>query len=160
MNTVKANKDIYLVVALNEVAWYNKEDTKERLKNLPLSYQYTLRKNMKPLMRMTEDFNTFKTEKEQALRDKWFDEEHSEPTTMKDDNGETIDARKIKEEYLVAYEDEVKTLNSQLEKLLSETDEITYSPINLDSLVEVAGDDTITMDDVDMISIFEEEEER
>lgn len=61
-NTMK--KEIYLVVALNEIAWYGKDDTKERLKMLPLSYQYTIRKNMKPLARMVEDFNSFKTEQE------------------------------------------------------------------------------------------------
>lgn len=159
MNKTKETKDMYLVVALNEVAWYNKEETKEKLKNLPLSFQYTIRKNMKPLARMADDFNTFKTEKEQSLKDKWFDEEHSDPTKIKDDNGDEIDARKIKEEFLEEYEGEVKQLNTQLEKLLSETDEISFTPIDLDSLVEAAGDDSITMEDVDMISIFEVDED-
>ena len=55
------------------------------------------------------------------------------------------------------YED---NLNSQLEEILREMNEITYTPIDLDDFVEKAEGTGITMDDVDMISMFEEETEK
>ena len=158
MNNNTFKKEVYLVIALNEITWYAKDDVRERLGKLPLSYQYTIRKNMKPLSKMCEDFNSFKSEQEQILREQWFDDEHSEETTTKDDQGNEIPARKIKEEYFAEYEQEVKTLNTQLEKLLAETDEVQFNAINLDDLVEAAGDNSINMDDLDMISLFENNE--
>ena len=158
MNNNTFKKEVYLVIALNEITWYAKDDVRERLGKLPLSYQYTIRKNMKPLSKMCEDFNSFKSEQEQILRDQWFDDEHSENTTTKDDQGNEIPARKIKEKYFAEYEKEVKNLNTQLEKLLAETDEVQFNAINLDDLVEAAGDNSINMDDLDMISLFENNE--
>ena len=151
-------KNVYLVVALNEISWYTKDDVRERLSKLPLSYQYTIRKNMKPLARMCDEFNSFKAEQEQVLRDQWFDEEHSEETKTADENGNEIPARKIKDKYFPKYEKEIKKLNEQLEKLLIEQEEVNFITVNLDNLVDAAGDNSITMDDLDMISLFEEAE--
>lgn len=153
-NTTK--KEVYLIVALNEVTWYAKEDVQERIKKLPLTYQYSLRKNMKELAKMVEEFNSFKAEQEQVLRDTWFDTTHSDEITTTDDQGNEIPARKIKEEYFEDYQKAVKDLNGQLEKLLSQTEEISYTPFDIDALVEVAGNDSINIDDVDMISLFAE----
>ena len=155
-NTIK--KEVYLIIAFNETAWYGKDDVKERLAKLPLTYQYAIRKNMKPLNKMIDEFNTFKGEKEQALRDFWFDDEHATDTTTKDESGNEVPAKKIKDEYREKYEEAVKELNSQLEKLLSETDEVVFNSIDLDSLVESAPDNSITIDDVDMISLFSQED--
>lgn len=89
------------------------------------------------------------------MRDNWFDEEHSNETTVKDENGNDVPGRKVKDEYLAEYDGEIKKMNSQLEKLLLEMEEITYTPINIDDLVEAAGNNSITIDDLDMISLFE-----
>ena len=155
-------KNVYLVVAINECAWYGKEDVKERLKKLPLTIQYVIKKNMKPLQEMEADFQQFRDEQEMKLKEKWFDDEHSVTTKVKqpgpDGKEQEVDGRQIKDEFLKDYQADVLNLNKQLEGLLTQTDEVKYTPINLDYLVETAGDDSITIDDVDMISLFSEED--
>ena len=53
----------------------------------------------------------------------------------------------------------MKNFNEALEKLLSETDEIKYTPIDLDEFVEKAEDTGIDINDVDMISLFDDEDD-
>jgi hypothetical protein len=161
MNTVK--KEVYLVIALNEIAWFDNENVKERLSKLPLSYHYKIRKNIQALRPMAKEFQDFRNEQEQKLKDCWFDEEHSEETKIvqqdADGKEQEVDGRKVKDVYLDDYKKELTALNEQLEKLLVETDEISFTPIDIDELVEVAGDDSITMEDVDMISFFANDSE-
>lgn len=158
MNKEVKTKNVALIVALNEIAWYVKDETQNKLKQLPLSIQFVIKKNMRNLQNMVNDFNSFKESKEQELRDKWFSsDEFSEPTKVVQD-GEEVDGRKIKDEYFEAYQEEVKTFNEQLEKLLGETDEIKYTPIDLDEFVEKAENTGIELADVDMISLFDSDE--
>lgn len=158
MNKEVKTKNVALIVALNEIAWYVKDETQNKLKQLPLSIQFVIKKNMRNLQNMVNDFNSFKESKEQELRDKWFSsDEFSEPTKVVQD-GEEVDGRKIKDEYFEAYQEEVKTFNEQLEKLLGETDEIKYTQIDLDEFVEKAENTEIELADVDMISLFDSDE--
>ena len=159
MNKQVKTKNVALIIALNEIAWYVKDETQEKMKKLPLSYQFTIKKNMRNMQGMVNDFNSFKESKEQELRDKWFSsDEYSEPTKVVQD-GEEVDGRKIKDEYFEEYQNEVKNFNEALEKLLSETDEIKYTSIDLDEFVEKAEDTGIDISDVDMISLFDDEDD-
>ena len=49
-------------------------------------------------------------------------------------------------------------MNLDLQEILKESNEVIFTPINLDDFIEQAEGTGITMDDIDMISIFEESE--
>ena len=66
---------------------------------------------------------------------------------------------RITNEYIDEYKIYENGINAQLEDILKETNEINYTPIDLDDFVEQAEGTDITMDDIDMISMFENKEE-
>ena len=81
----------------------------------------------------------------------------SDELTQKNENGEDVEMLRITEEYMDEYKKYEDDLNSQLEDILKEVNEVKYTPIDLDDFIEKADGTDITMDDVDMISMFEEE---
>ena len=42
MNKQVKTKNVALIIALNEIAWYVKDETQEKMKKLPLSYQFII----------------------------------------------------------------------------------------------------------------------
>ena len=113
-------KNIYTIVAVNVIGWYGKEDTQDRLKKLPLTFQYAIKKNLRDVATITEEFNKFKEEKENDIRTKWFsNDDFSYSTTITQDDGQEVEGRKIKDEYITQYQEEINSFNKELEKLLS-----------------------------------------
>lgn len=154
-----AKKNIMTIQAVNFMAYYNREETKTRFSSLPLKIQWTLRKNAKELDKCAKDFEEFRNDLITKRNEDWFVEGNGkcEKYTQKNENGEDVEMLRITEEYMDEYKKYEDNLNSQLEDILREMNEITYTPIDLDDFVEKAEGTDITMDDVDMISMFEEE---
>ena len=153
-------KNIMMIQAVNFVSYYNNEETKKRLSSLPLKLQWTIRKNVKEISKLSKEFEDFRADLLQKRNEEWFVEGNGkcEKFTEKTSNGEEREMLRITNEYIDEYKTYEKEINNQLEDILKEMNEITYTPIDLDDFVEKAEGTDITMDDVDMISMFEDEE--
>lgn len=154
-------KNIMMIQAVNFVSYYNNEETKKRLSSLPLKLQWTIRKNVKEISKLSKEFEDFRAELIQKRNEEWFVEGNGkcEKFTEKTPNGEEREMLRITNEYIDEYKIYENGINAQLEDILKETNEINYTPIDLDDFVEQAEGTDITMDDIDMISMFENKEE-
>lgn len=150
-------KNIMMVHAVNFMTYYNNEDTKKKLSSLPLKMQWTIRKNVRELSKISQEFEDFRNDLIQKRNNEWFVEGNGkcERYTQKNANGEDVEMLRITEEYMDDYKKYEDDLNVQLEDILKEINEIDYTPIDMDDFIDKAEGTDITMDDVDMISIFE-----
>lgn len=153
-------KDIQVIVCVNEIAYYNKEETKEKFGKLPLKTQWIIRKNMKELEKYSKEFEAFRDDLILKRNQEWFVDGNGkcEKYTQKNENGEDVEMLRIVEEYMEEYNEYEAKMNQELQEILIESNEVTFTPINLDDFIEQAEGTGITMDDVDMISLFEESE--
>ena len=65
-------KDIQVIVCVNEIAYYNNEETKEKFSKLPLKTQWTIRKNMKELEKYSKEFEAFRDDLILKRNKEWF----------------------------------------------------------------------------------------
>lgn len=153
-------KNIQVIACVNEIAYYNNEETKEKFNKLPLKTQWTIRKNMKELEKYSQEFESFRNDLITKRNEEWFVEGNGkcEKYTQKNENGEDIEMLRIVPEYMDEYNEYETKMNLELQEILKETNEVTFTGINLDDFIEQADGTGITMDDVDMISLFEESE--
>ena len=97
-------------------------------------------------------------EKEKELNEKYFNDEKSDPTQVKQIvNGEEteVPGRQVKKEYMEEFKKEHMQMITELYKLSSEKVTLELFPINLDHEIDNIVDDTgLTMDDLDFLSIF------
>lgn len=150
-------KTIQNIVAINVNAWYENQNTQTKLKNLPLKLQWRLRKNIKPMEEIAKDFQKLKSELEQERIDTWFTEGNEKcEKKIQEDGSEVL---QIKDECLKEFREYENKLNAQLEEVVQEEVDIEFSPISLDEIIELSDENNagIDLDDLDMLSIFEEE---
>lgn len=154
-------KNIMNIAAVNELNWYMNEATKEKMSKLPLKVQWTIRKNMKVLEPLSQNFTDFRDELIQKRNNEWFEEGNGkcERSTQKDADGNDQEVLKILDEYMDEYREYENDMNRQLNDILVETNEVSLFPINIEEFVEIADqyDTGIDLDDIDMLSMFEEE---
>ena len=152
-------KNIINIAAVNVISWYNNDDTRAKLKTLPLKMQWTLRKNMKALEPLAKEFGDFRDELVQKRNDEWFTEGNGkcEKFTQPDADGNEQEMLRIKDEFMDDFRAYDEDLNRQLNEIMSEGNDIEYTPIDLEEFVEMAdaANSGIDMDDIDIISIFE-----
>lgn len=154
-------KDIQVVVCVNEITYYKNNDTQERLATLPLKLQWIIRKNMKELGKYSKEFNDFRNELIAKRNEEWFIEGNGkcERYTAKNEDGEETEMLRIIDEYMEEYKKYEEDMNSQLQEILLESNEINITPIDMDDFIDKAEGTTITMNDVDMISLFDKNNE-
>lgn len=118
--------------------WYQDENTKERLTTLPLKTQWILRKNIKLLEPIYNNFIEFRDELIKKRNEKWFVQDNGKCDIVEEE-GESI--LRIKEEYMeefTKYEDE---LNSQIAEIIEEDNDIEkLMPIDVDTLIETVDE--------------------
>lgn len=153
-------KELLVMECININGWYNKVRVdKNKLNGLSVSTLWALRKNMKKIAETVDSFNEFKTSLENELQEQFFNEEKSEETIVKNENGEDISARKIKDEYFDAYQNKINELNGKLNELAVTKESYIFTPIDMDKEMERLDIDcNLNMDDLDMLSIFEQNE--
>ena len=152
-------KKFLVIDCLNIDNWYNQvRQDKQKLQGLSVQTLWKIRKNMKKISEIANDFIDFKTNLENEVRDQFFNEDKSEETTTKDEFGNDIPAKKVKQEFLPDYQKRIGEINNKLNLLLSTQEEIELVSINMDEEVERLGTDcNLNMDDLDILSIFEED---
>ena len=145
--------EIKNIVAINEIMWYNRPETKEKLEELPLKIQWTLRKNMKVLEPIVQNFNEFKESLAEQRNKKWFVEDNGKCEKIEEDGQELL---KIKEEYIEEFNKYDNELNLQIRDIVMETTEVDLSKIDeIENFIDELSDDTkLTIEDLEMLEIF------
>ena len=158
----KISKELTILEIESIVEYYKKlradDSTKNKFSVFGIKTQWNLKKNMDILSQAVASYEEFKNEKEKELNEKYFNDEKSDPTQVKQIvNGEEteVPGRQVKKEYMEEFKKEHMQMITELYKLSSEKVTLELFPINLDHEIENIADDTgLTMDDLDFLSIF------
>lgn len=153
-------KELLVMECININGWYNQiRADKNKLNGLSVSTLWALRKNMKKIAETVDSFNELKASLENELQEEFFNDEKSEETIVKGDNGENTPARKIKDEYFNAYQNKIRELNGKLNELAITKESFEFTPIDMEKEIERLNTDcNLNMDDLDMLSVFEQNE--
>lgn len=153
-------KELLVMECININGWYNKvRADKNKLNGLSVSTLWALRKNMKKIAETVDSFNELKASLENELQEEFFNDEKSEEVTVKGENGEDTPARKIKDEYFDDYQKKIDELNEKLNELAITKESYDFASIDMDKEIERLNVDcNLDMDDLDMLSIFEQNE--
>ena len=153
-------KELLVMECININGWYNQiRADKNKLNGLSVPTLWALRKNMKKIAETVESFNDLKASLENELQEEFFNDEKSEETIVKGANGEETPARKVKDEFFDAYQNKIKELNGKLNELAVTKESFEFTPINMEKEIERLNTDcNLNMDDLDMLSIFEQNE--
>lgn len=153
-------KELLVMECININGWYNNiRADKNKLNGLSVSTLWALRKNMKKIAETVNSFNELKTSLENELQEEFFNDEKSEETVVKGNNGEDTPARKVKDEYFNAYQNKINELNGKLNELAITKEKFDFTPINMEKEIERLDTDcNLNMDDLDMLSVFEQNE--
>lgn len=155
------------IEVLNIVAYIN-QMPKEVADELPLKFRWNLKKNMDKLTPIAAAYENFRDEQIRELQTKWFDDEHSEeiaqtkigadgkPEVDEDGNEVTEPARKIKDEFMDDYRKEVSEINSKLNEISYEDNEVDIFAMDLDDLIDTLPEDSkLSFDDITMLSFMD-----
>lgn len=154
----KITKTIPMIAAINETAWYMQE--KETLGALSVKARWNLKKNIKELDVLASQFQEFKNGLEEELRAKYITDEKSTETEVDDGAGNKVPGRKVKDEFIKDYQNDVNEMNIKINELLYEEEEVNLYTIDMDAEIERMSDDAELSDAaMDMLSLFEPESE-
>ena len=153
-------KELLVMECININGWYNKvRADKNKLNGLSVKTLWSLRKNMKKIAETVDSFNELKASLENELQEEFFNDEKSEEITVKGENGEDTPARKVKDEYFNDYQKKINELNGKLNELAVTKESYDFVSIDIDKEMERLDIDcNLDMDDLDMLSIFEQNE--
>ena len=153
-------KELLVMECININGWYNQiRADKNKLNGLSVSTLWALRKNMKKIAETVDSFNELKSSLENELQEEFFNDEKSEETMVKNENGEDTPARKVKDEYFTEYQNKINELNGKLNELAITKESYEFTPIDMEKEIErINVDCNLDMDDLDMLSIFEQNE--
>lgn len=151
-------KTIQTIVALNEVAWYDKE--KDSCAGLSNMARFNLKRNIKALREIADSFYEFRNEEDAKIRDKFTTDEMSEEKMIKDENGNEVPGRVVKDEYLDDLKKVQEEAQAKLNEILTDTEEVNLYVISLEDEIERADMHDVEIPDsvMDMISLFDFED--
>ena len=154
----KITKNISVLVALNETAWY--EQKKEDINSLSATARLALKRNMRKLQEVAKDFYELRDELESAIREKYSSDDMSVDTEIDGPDGTKQPGRKVKDEYLEEFQKEQGEMQTKLDNLLAETEDVEFITINLEAEAERADEKDLDISDdtLDMLSLFEGDE--
>jgi len=148
------NIKITNIEAVSAVEWYNQ--TQEKLKELPLKVQWTIRKNIKALQPTHEEFNNFRAELDQKKNEEWFVEGNGKCEKVENEDGDEV--LKILDDYIEEFVEYNNNLNQQLNEILVEETEYEVTPIDIEGIVDYIDEKEIEFDmnDIEVLTLFEE----
>lgn len=151
-------KKLRVIECIGVKQWYDQARAEKKFDNLTVSTLWALRKNIKPITDIVNNFNEFKAGLEEELQAEYFTEEKSQVTTIKNQNGQDVSVRKVKDEFLSEYQEKVTEINEKLKEVVNNVEELTFSSIDMNKEIERLGSScALNMDDLDILSIFEED---
>ena len=151
-------KKLRVIECIGVKQWYDQARAEKKFDNLTVSTLWSLRKNIKPIIDIVNNFNEFKSGLEEELQTEYFTEEKSQVVTVKDQNGQDTPARKVKDEFLPEYQEKVAEINEKLKEIVDNVEQFSFSAIDMNKEIERLGSSCVlNMDDLDILSIFEED---
>lgn len=166
MNVIKTFSTYEIV---NICAFVNNNVTEDQIKELPTKTRWYLKKNIDKIIPIVKTYEEFRDSLVKELQEKYFTNDRSDeyletkkdtdgnPIIKEDGSEETVQMRKIKDEYLDEYTSAVNELNEKLQEILNEQNDVDISTINMDAFVENLPDDTsIGYDFLSILSFMDE----
>ena len=152
----KVTKNITVLMALNEVAWY--EQQKGDIYNLSATARLALKRNMKRLQEITVGFYELRDELDKELREKYTTDERSYETEVEAQDGTKQPGRKVKDEFMEEFQREQAEMQEKLTNLAEDTEDVELIVIDLDAGAERADEKDFEISDatLDMLSLFED----
>ena len=151
-------KKLRVIECIGVKQWYDQARVEKKFDNLTVSTLWALRKNIKPIIDIVNNFNDFKSGLEEELQAEYFTEEKSQVVTIKNQNGQDVPARKVKDEFLPEYQEKVIEINEKLKEIVDNIEQFSFSAIDMNKEIERLGSSCVlNMDDLDILSIFEED---
>ena len=151
-------KTLTTLEAIATVKWYQdiQENENKPLTELPIKIQWIIKKNIKKLEPISQNFFSFREESEDIIRQEYATDEKSEET-INEETGETI--RQVKSEFITEYQNRVNELNQKLTEIVLENNDIDLDTIDLETIIEENGDKFInlTVEDLDALSFMAKE---
>ena len=148
-------KELTTLEILNICAWYKKcrEDANKPLGVLPLTVQWKIKNNIKKIQDIADNFTQFRDDADNEIREEYISDEKSEEST--DENGMAI--RKIKDEYLEAYQAKITELNAKLTEIVESKNSIDFDCIDINAIVDQINDTDkkFTIDDLEMLMFMD-----
>lgn len=136
------------------ITWYQEEDTQKRLSTLPLKTQWLIRKNIKMIEPIYNNFNEFRNELIQKRNEEWFVEGNGKCDKTTSETGEEI--LKIKDRYLEKFNKYDDELNSQIIEIVDEDNALPdLNVIDVDALIEAVDNEcTLEINDLEALSLM------
>ena len=154
----KIEKKFNIFELLNTANYFAKE-RKEREKNggnskfgcFPPKVQYAISSNIKTIEETIRPFIEIRKEMTDNIKEKYFDDEHSEEHMIDDQN-----VRKVKEEYMSDYTKDINEVNKKLNDFMMEKIDLNLFEIDMENLMDNLPEDaSISMEDIEVLSVFE-----
>lgn len=148
-------KTVSVTDAVSIVVWYDKKRTE--LEALAVTTRLLLKRNVKKLRDVASDFFELRQELEDEIVKKYSSDNKSETTEVEDENGVKQPGRKVKDEFLEAYQAEWKKMEERLLEASKTEEEVELYTIDL--MKEAARMDelslTVSEDTLEMLEFFE-----
>ena len=152
--------------ALNIVAWY-KQLSEDAKNEIPFKIRWALKRAIAKFEPTASDFEKFRDEELSKIQTNFFDDEKSYEAMLpkvdadgneeKDADGNvlTVEGRKIKEEYMQEYNNEIAALNKKLNEILMEKSTYEFNGVNFDEyLDELEGVSHLKFNDIEMMDLI------
>ena len=149
--------------ALNIVAWY-KQLSEDAKNEIPFKIRWALKRAIAKFEPTATDFDKFREEELGKIQNEFFNEEKSYEAMLpkldangneeKDEDGNvlTVEGRKIKEEYMQEYNNEIAALNKKLNEILMEKSTYEFNGVAMDDYVDELENAThLKFNDIEML---------
>lgn len=156
---------------LNIVAWYKDFKASKKNEELPLRVQYDLERNIAKMIEPAQSFETFRNNRIKDIQNEFITDEKSyvAKEIQKDENGNPVigedgkaieeEIRKVKDKFFPDYQAKLIKMNEELEKIAIEKEEVLVKTFNLDALIDNLNGTSMKLEDLNMLSFMDVEEE-
>lgn len=148
-------REFYNIEVVNFVSEVNKilED-ENKTKDMPIKFRWKLKKNLAVFSSTVQTFEEFRKELVEELQSEYFNDEKSHVEKLENE-GEEQEFRKINDEYMEEYKEQVNDLNEKLQELLGEKNEYEIDTVDMDEFVNGLPNDTsLEFADIEILSLI------
>lgn len=159
-------KEFYLIDAINIVDFFNKLPQHKK-NGIPIKVHYALKKAVGKMAPDVRHFEDIRDDEVREIQAKWFTDENTieydapkldeDGNEVKDENGNVITEamRRLKDDVIPKYQEEINELEQKLKELVLEKNEYDIKDIDIEDMVNSLPDDTpLENTDIDMLDVI------
>lgn len=159
-------KEFYLIDAINIVDFFNKLPQHKK-NGIPIKVHYALKKAVGKMTPDVRHFEDIRDDEVREIQAKWFTDENTieydapkldeDGNEVKDENGNVITEamRRLKDDVIPKYQEEINELEQKLKELVLEKNEYDIKDIDIEDMVNSLPDDTpLENTDIDMLDVI------